>query len=202
VPSKVLLDEPYPPNLMVCASCLACNNALSLNEEYFACLLECVIAGDVDPAKIQRARIARTLSSNPALMKRLASAKVDRAGRPYWNVEDGRVRAVIAKLGRCHAAYEYNEPQLGQPSQVAYRPIQTMDKAARDAFEASEDVVDVWPEVGTRAGQRLLVVGTDVFSEGWLVVQDGNYRYKVSQEDGLSVRIVLREYLACHVAWG
>lgn len=77
-----------------------------------------------------------------------------------------------------------------------------MDKAARDAFEASEDVVDVWPEVGTRAGQRLLVVGTDVFSEGWLVVQDGNYRYKVSQEDGLSVRIVLREYLACHVAWG
>lgn len=201
VPSKVLLDEPYPSNLMVCASCLTCNNALSLDEEYFACLLECVIAGDVDPTKIQRARIARTLSNSPSLTKRLASAKVDLPGRPCWNVENDRVRVVIAKLGRCHAAYEYNEPRLGQPEQVAFRPLETMDEAARRGFEASEDVVDVWPEVGTRAAQRLLVVGAEVFSEGWLVVQDGNYRYKVSHKDGLSVKIVLREYLACHIAW-
>jgi hypothetical protein len=35
--------------------------------------------------------------------------------------------------------------------------------------------------------QRLLVVGADVFSEEWLVVQEGNYRFRISQEDGLTV---------------
>ena len=41
VPSKVLLDEPYPENLMVCPSCLKCNNALSVDEVYLACLRKC-----------------------------------------------------------------------------------------------------------------------------------------------------------------
>ena len=49
--------------------------------------------------------------------------------------------------------------------------------------------------------QRLLVVGSDVFSEGWLVVQENNYRFQVSQEDGLTVKIVIREYLGCHIVW-
>jgi hypothetical protein len=40
VPSKVLLDEPYPENLIVCSSCLSCNNALSIDETYLACLIE------------------------------------------------------------------------------------------------------------------------------------------------------------------
>ena len=37
VPSKVLLDEPYPDNLIVCPSCLKCNNELSDDETYLAC---------------------------------------------------------------------------------------------------------------------------------------------------------------------
>lgn len=201
VPSKVMLDEPYPANLMVCASCIKCNNALSLDEEYFACLLECVIAGDADPTKLQRPRIARSLSKNIALMKRLETAKVDRGGRPHWNVENDRVRAVILKLGRCHAAFEYNEPRLENPKGVDFRPLQTMNDTERRAFEGSDDVAAVWPEVGSRAMQRLLVVGTQVFSEGWLVVQDGNYRYRVDRDAGLKVEIVIREYLACRVAW-
>jgi hypothetical protein len=47
----------------------------------------------------------------------------------------------------------------------------------------------------------LLVVGSDIFQEGWLLIQDGNYRFRVSEEDGLTVKIVLREYLACEVVW-
>ena len=201
VPSKVLLDDPYPENLMVCSSCLKCNNALSLDEEYFACLLECVIAGDVDPTKVRRPRIARRLSENPSLMRRLQDGRADRDGRPYWNVENERVRAVVSKLGRCHAAFEYNEPRLGHPTYVDFRPLETMNETDRRAFEGSDELAAAWPEVGSRAMQRLLVVGTDVFSEGWLVVQESNYRFKVGQDDGLNVKIVLRDYLACHVAW-
>jgi hypothetical protein len=77
-----------------------------------------------------------------------------------------------------------------------------MSAAEREGFEGHHDSpVAIWPEVGTRGMQRLLVVGADVFSEGWLVVQPGNYRFRVDADEGLRVRVVLREYLACDVAW-
>jgi len=41
VPSRILLDEPYPTNLPVVAACQRCNLGCSLDEEYVACLLEC-----------------------------------------------------------------------------------------------------------------------------------------------------------------
>jgi hypothetical protein len=53
IPSKVLLDEPFPENMHVCACCFRCNNDLSADEEYLACFLECVLAGDADPAVIE-----------------------------------------------------------------------------------------------------------------------------------------------------
>lgn len=70
VPSKVLLDEPYPENLMAAPACRKCNNGLSLDEEYLACLLECVIAGDIAPEKLHRAKIGRILRANSSLLTR------------------------------------------------------------------------------------------------------------------------------------
>ena len=86
-PSKVFLDEPYPENLPVCPSCLRCNNALSIDEEYLACFLECVLAGDVDSASFQRSRIARLLDGKPALLERLRKSRMDVEGVPTWNVD-------------------------------------------------------------------------------------------------------------------
>lgn len=202
VPSKVLLDEPYPDNLMVCGSCLRCNNSLSPDEEYLACLLECVIAGDAAPSAIRRTRIARTLERNLPLARRLQEAKQHVDGRLVWSVENERVTEVLLKLARGHAMFEENSPQLDAPARIGFRPLETMPAVERDAFEGlHDDVIAIWPEVGTRAMQRLLVVGNDVFTEGWLVVQDGNYRFRVDTDDGMRVRIVLREYLACEVVW-
>jgi hypothetical protein len=45
VPSRVLLDEPYPPNLPVVPACRDCNEEASADEEYVACLVECTLAG-------------------------------------------------------------------------------------------------------------------------------------------------------------
>lgn len=202
VPSKVLLDEPYPANLMVCPSCLKCNNGLSLDEEYVACLLECVIAGDTHSASIKRPRIARVLDRNEALRRKLSAAFTEIDGRRVWSVDNQRMTAVLLKLARCHAAYEHNTPQTGTPSRLFYCPMETLNAVEREDFEGrDEPLIPAWPEVGTRAMQRLLVVGDDVFSEDWLVVQPGNYRFRVDADDGLRVRIVLREYLACEVAW-
>lgn len=200
VPSKVFLDEPYPENLSVCTSCFDCNNKLSLDEEYLACLLECVMAGDVDPTKMRRPKIARTLTHTAALLQRLQSAKAEHDGQPHWSVEHDRVKAVVVKLARCHMAFEQNEPQIKEPSYLNFRPLAGMNAMERSAFEDADDI-GLCPEVGSRAMQRLLVVGSDVFSVGWLVVQEGNYRYRVDSGNGYKVRIVLREYLACEIIW-
>ena len=45
VPSKVLLDDPLPPDLPVVEACSTCNGNFSLDEEYLACFLECVFSG-------------------------------------------------------------------------------------------------------------------------------------------------------------
>jgi hypothetical protein len=202
VPSKVLLDEPYPENLMVCSSCLRCNNALSDDEVYLACVLECALAGEVAPARFRRSKIKGVLEHNALLMDRLLRARSETADGPVWSIENERVKAVVLKLARCHAAYEYNEPRLNEPNYVSFKPLLAMRDTERQAFERSgEGGLAGWPEVGSRAMQRLLVVGSDAYSEGWLVVQEGNYRFRVSEEDGLTVKIVLREYLACQVAW-
>ena len=36
---------------------------------------------------------------------------------------------------------------------------------------------------------------------GWVVVQSGRYRYTVSEEVGIRVRMVLSDYLACEAFW-
>ncbi len=202
VPSKVLLDEPYPENLIVCSSCLSCNNGFSIDEAYLACLLECVLAGDTDPVRLHRPKIAKVLGNNTPLLERLRKARSEGDSGPVWAVENERVKAVVLKLARGHAAYEYNEPRLEEPNYISFKPTMSMNETERQAFEASCDTgLVAWPEVGSRAMQRLLVAGSDVFSEGWVVVQEDNYRFQVSREDGLTVKIVIREYLGCHIVW-
>ncbi len=40
-----------------------------------------------------------------------------------------------------------------------------------------------------------------MFDEDWLVVQPDSYRFRLDTDAGVRVRIVLREYVACEVAW-
>ena len=54
VPSKVLLDEPYPPELPVVGACKKCNSSFSLDEQYLACFLDCVIRGGAEASHYQR----------------------------------------------------------------------------------------------------------------------------------------------------
>ena len=46
-------------------------------------------------------------------------------------------------------------------------------------------------------------VEKDIFSldSNWTVLQPGRYRYVVARLDGIVVRIILSEYLACEVMW-
>jgi len=198
-PSRVLLDEPYPENLPVVPACLDCNGGFSLDEEYFACVVECARAGAID--KVKRTKVARLLADNLSLAARLSAASVARGqGNPGLNVEMPRVTNVVLKLARGHAAYEAAEILRHAPSHILIDPLSTLAPHARRHFETVPGT-SVWPEVGTRAMQRLLVCGEDVTSEGWIEVQPNGYRYFVIAAGSVMVRIVVSEYLACEVIW-
>ena len=207
VPSKVLLDDPLPANLIVCPACLECNRSFSLDEEYLACVLECTVAGSVNPEKIEREKISQLLRSNPRLVAMFEGAEQSVDGQIQWQVDTARVQNVLLKLARGHIAYEMNDPRLDEPSLFKFKPLMTMGVEERRAFESepTEDVsyAPLWPEICSRAMQRLLIVEGGVYEEGWLTVQDGRYRFRIFQPEcaSVGVRLVIREYLACEVVW-
>lgn len=198
-PSRVFLDEPFPENLPVVPACAVCNRGFSEDEEYFACLVSCVIAGSTDPAAMSREKTKRILSQKPALRARIEQSRVVSNQGIVFMPEHKRVSAVIAKLAQGHALYELHESCAEAPVEVAYLPLPLMSDAQRESFEHPEHA-GAWPEVGSRAMQRL-IIGTDVSSGGWLDVQHGRYRFHASQAGGVEVRIVIHEYLACQVRW-
>lgn len=202
VPSKVLLDEPYPSDLPVVPACETCNKNFSKDEQYVACLIECVLLGSVEPAALQRTKIKRILQENPGLATRLEKSRVlDASGNKSWQVEVDRVKNIALKLARGHVAYEFSEPQLSEPNYIFVVPLLTMAEDELDFFESPFSSI-VWPEIGSRAFIRSTKNSLNEIIQKWQIVQAKRYRYMVNQSDKTTVRIILSEYLACEINWG
>ena len=92
------------------------------------------------------------------------------------------------------------KPDGGAPTYFLIAPLKTLDDEARAHFETVPSSC-VWPEVGSRAMQRLIAFGNDVTDEGWIEVQPDRYRYFVVAEGNVLVRIVVSGYLACEIIW-
>ncbi len=203
VASRILLDDPLPDDLPLVRSCLDCNSGISQNEEYLACLIDCVVSGSTDPALVSREKVRASLLHSPALAARIASGRAkDASGNLIWAPEEERVQSVVVKLARGHAAHQYSEPQLDEPEHVMIGPLIVLSSEQRLAFETIPDSPG-WPEIGSRAFVNLLVVNNTAEStdNGWIFLQKNRYRYAVAQPGEIVVRIVLSEYLACEVVW-
>ena len=213
VPSRVFLDSPLPNNLPVVWACSSCNNGFSLDEAYVACLIECVLTGTTDPDLIRQPTIAGILRKKPGLRARIEAAKKCTDDQLQFNVEPDRIRNVILKLARGHAAYELSQVCRKEPTSLWWFPLPLMSDAQLDDFDASH-VVETLGEIGSRATQRLLVTQITLESvhgeksllnlviNDWLDVQEGRYRY-LAIDDGseIKIKIIIAEYLACEVTW-
>jgi hypothetical protein len=201
VPSRVLLDEPFPENLPVVPSCRACNTSFSLDEEYCAALIDCITVGTAEPTTQHRPKVRKILEHHPALASVLRAARaVDvESGAVSFAPDVGRLRAIALKLARGHAAFELHTVDDEEPVSVSIAPLPLLDEASRDAFE-SPPAECICPEVGSRAMTRMFEHGEP--SPSWIVVQPGRYRFLASPGLPLLVRLVIGEYLACEVVWG
>lgn len=213
VPSRVLLDRPYPENLPVVPACEPCNNGFSLDEQYLACLIDCVVVGSTDPERVQREQVRKILAENPKLRERLEGARLEDGGSTSFVPEGDRVRNVVVKLARGHAAFELGTPQRRTPDSVWWAVLGLMADADAEPF-CVPHVHHLIGEVGSRATQRMVVLEATLESSTgelvraplictmWVEVQEGRYRYQaVEDHDGVTIRMVLGEYLACEVRW-
>ena len=152
---------------------------------------------------MNREKVRASLRHSPALAARIAESRVEVAsGTLIWPPEEDRVRNVIVKLARAHAAHQYSEPQLDKPDQVSMVPLMVMSDEQRVAFETVPESPG-WPEIGSRAFVNLIVASDRAHpvENGRTILQPGRYRYIVAEPGGIEVRMVLSEYLACEVAW-
>ena len=203
VPTKSLLDKPYPENLPVIPVCRKCNESFSGDELYFGMFLEAVLSGSTVP-KRQRTTSARDRFAHYDRMRE----RIERGRREYrttagetqivWNPEMAPVHTVIEKNARGHVFYEWGEPALGEARGTAAVPLVSLSEEKRLAFlrgPAPGGLVG-WSEIGSRMTERL-IAGADMDAWGWIVVQEGRYRYRVEEcGDGFRVASILAEYLA------
>jgi hypothetical protein len=213
VPSRILLDPPYPENLPVVGACQECNQGFSKDEQYLVCLLESVIAGSTDPDKIKRPSVARALKRSPALRSRIESGKKLVNDRIVFDVEEERIKNVMFKLARGHAAFELSQPCREEPDHFWCGPLESLPEDESEYFFVAH-VQQLYGEIGSRNMQRMYVTEVRLRSESgeeavfpvlvndWIEVQAGCYRYlAIDDVGGVVIRIVISEYLACEVKW-
>lgn len=204
-PSKSLLQKPYPENLPIIQVCRECNSSFSHDEEYLAAFLGTVLTGTTEPTAQSNASARRILTRNGKLRARIERAKrlystIGGETRIVWKPEIERVNNVVVKNARGHAFFELGEPILTKPSHVWFMPFISLINSEREDFESeTAGNLALWPEVGSRMMTRV-ITGQDL-SYGWIIVQDGVYRYTVLQDDGIRVKTVIHEYLATEVHW-
>lgn len=212
-PSKVFLDPSFPENMPIVWACSKCNNGFSLDEEYVACLIECVVAGSTSPDDIRRPRVGNILRQSPQLQTRIEAAKRIVQGCIHFLPEAERVKNVLLKLARGHAVFDLSQVRRREPDSFKWFPLTTLSEEQREDFDAPH-VVELWGEICSRGHQRLmhveltLVGGKDeriphfMTMCDWVVLQEGRYRYQATDDvDGVVIRIVIGEYLACEVGW-
>lgn len=206
VPTKSLLAKPRPHHLPVVTICRECNNGFSRDEQYAVTFLSCVLSGSTDPERQHNASAARALTESAYLRAMIERTKTESQTlggetRIVWQPDMARVHRVILKNARGHAYFEYGEPMLEAPTHIWAVPLESMSESERASFEEGDDSGEFagWPEVGSRMMTRVLT-GQDM-DDGWIVVQDGTYRYAIEQTGLLRVRSVWSEYLATEVQW-
>lgn len=197
-PPKVLLDEPYPENLPIVQACEICNQGYSLDEEYFACLIECARTGSVDLKIIEREKVRTILLRKPALLDKLQKAITKTSdGQKAFSIEPERFKKVLLKIAQGHVLYEQNEPKReDEISSFTFGTLEMLSDESREIFEAIP-YANKAPEVGSRAMQNILMSG-DLMGMPWVEVQENRYRYLIFQE---GVRMVFSEYIWCEILW-
>lgn len=198
IPSKVLLDEPYPANLEVVPCCLSCNLSFSRDEEYAAMLIECIKHQTTNPCHFDRKKVIKILQSSPNLINAVEkSLNRDIFGNLWISIDDVRFRNFVMKLVKAHLRNELCIiPYDIEHTHIPYARLSDMNDEMRSEFFAPQKI-GIIPEVGSRCLEDLLFINGSVYNH-WHTYQKGSYSYFVSV-DRKDVRILIQDFLVIQV---
>ena len=177
VPSKVLLDEPYPENIPNVPCCHKCNHDFSLDEEYVACAFECYKYGTTDIDKLGRIKVVKSLQHNNKLKESLTNAFYEDKGKSFFEFDQKRLFNVIVKLAKGHAKFENSESNNGEPQSIRFNIIDNLSEDEQKDF-FSPPVMEKYPEVGSRG--MIAVCENGIPHSRWITVQENHYSYMVN----------------------
>ena len=190
VPSKAFFDEPFPENLMIVRCCKECNNSFSADEEYAACVIEVARCGSLD---VEREKVKRMLAHNQTGCAGVLSAAEAIRTSVSARVNDSKIEKIIGKIARGLATFLAGMWVSDLQCEMMILP--KLSHEERMAFEESQGH-EVWPEVGSRLMQMMVVCDHDVLVPQWEVCQKDRFRYLIIQKsDYCEVRMVFSEYL-------
>lgn len=205
IPSKAFLLEPYPDNLPTIPACFECNNGYSDDEKYVACFLDVLkrkIYFDYSRKEKTDVRLAKDEKFQRSLQEQIK--EID--GKIYFQPDEQRILRILLKLARCHAGFEFDYINFDNTQVNIWYDF---------LFNITEDILqdfgfipemDIAPEIGSRGAVTPFIIQNIVAQEvvgiaSWNEVQENQYRYQVSfsEDRGITVKIVIFEFLFCKV---
>jgi len=190
VPSKAFFDEPFPENLMVVRCCKDCNNSFSADEEYAACVIEVARCGSLD---VEREKVRRMLVHNQIGCAGVLSAAEAIRTRVSPRINDSKIEKIMGKIAKGLATFLAG--MWVRDLQCEMMILPKLSHEERMAFEESQGH-EIWPEVGSRLMQTMVVCNHDVLLPQWDVCQKDRFRHLIIQKSGYcEVRMVFSEYL-------
>lgn len=194
IPSKVLLDKPYPDNLDEVPCCRKCNNGFSLDEEFSAVAIECVLRQSTHVKDMKREKVRIICEHSPLLLNCVEESLItDLWGNIHLSADNPRIRNFILKLAKAHIKFELGFLPLSlEATEIQIFELKhCTDTSVVEAFLAPVKV-SVLPESGSRAVQLLCITANREILIPWLNSQEGMYSYHVNPET-FEVRILIQE---------
>jgi hypothetical protein len=197
VPSKILLDSPYPENLPVVPCCYKCNNDLSIDEEYIACIINFMEEKSTNINGKNNEKIKSILERKEKLYSQLSYLMNNFTNQQIIEKDRKRFNNVIIKLAKGHYKYEYGELIIEMPDAIEIKFIEYMTRDEKHNFFNSY-YQKLFPEIGSR--QFIDIIENKCF--GWVKVQENVYEYLIFN-NGINqfVRILIRNFIAIEVKW-
>ncbi|MET4084021.1 hypothetical protein ABIB40_003994 [Pedobacter sp. UYP30] len=165
IPSKNLLEKPYPKNLLTIDACAKCNHSFSFDEEYFLNVLTTLSESPNLRARTEPGgSIYKSRTRSSKLFERLLkSIKQDDDGRTYLRPETERLKKVIEKNAFGLYYHKYDKiPSLNSFKCVGFYP-----------FNAEE----------TRPEEIILLTHTEKFlPKKWTHIQEDVFSYIVVRD--------------------
>lgn len=213
IPSKCLLDKPYPENLPVIGCCYTCNQNFSSDEQYVACFIECIRSGSTNPHKVGRASISKILRDVPSLRKRINDSMRKVNDHISFIPEWERINNIMLKLAKGHVAFELNIINRDSPTYFWCGLLTSLPEDFKIDFHTAHVQENVG-EIGSKSLQRAIVTSLTILDKkgrkknisvlinDWIDVQDERYRYIAIDDSGVTIiRIVIDEFFCCEVVW-